>query len=94
MSNDLDIARKHFELGSKKFEEKLYSQAEKEFNSSLNFLPNRVSTLSKLILCKIQLKKFQECEELLSKIHKIDKEAACLLCLRTETSFIAIALLV
>ena len=74
MSNDLDIARKHFELGSKKFEEKLYSQAEQEFSSSLNFLPNRVSTLSKLILCKIQLKKFQECEKLLSKIQKIDKD--------------------
>ena len=31
MSNNLDIAKKHFEVGSKKLDPELYKEAEKQF---------------------------------------------------------------
>ena len=37
MSNNLEIAKKHFEIGSKKLDEELYKEAEQEFVSSLNY---------------------------------------------------------
>ena len=73
MSNNLDIAKKHFELGSKNLDSELFLEAEKQFTLSLNYLPNRVSTLSKLLLCKIQLKKYNDCEKLILNIDTIDK---------------------
>ena len=74
MSNNLDIAKKHFEVGSKKLDQELYKEAEKQFILSLNYLPDRISTLSKLLLCKIQLRKYDDCEKLLSQIELIDKD--------------------
>ncbi len=74
MSNNLEIAKKYFEIGSKKLDEELYKEAEQQFISSLNYLPDRISTLSKLLLCKIQLRKYDDCEKLLSQIELIDKD--------------------
>ena len=73
MSNNLEIAKKYFEIGSKKLDEELYEEAEQQFISSLNYLPDRVSTLAKLLLCKIQLRKYNDCEKLLAQIEVIDK---------------------
>ena len=74
MSNNLDIAKKYFEIGSKKLDDELYVEAEQQFILSLNYLPDRVSTLSKLLLCKIQLRKYNDCEKLLSQIGAIDND--------------------
>ena len=72
--NEILKAKKYFEIGSNKLDEELFEEAEQQFISSLNYLPDRISTLSKLLLCKIQLRKYDDCEKLLSQIEAIDKD--------------------
>ena len=74
MNSDFQLAKENFDKGSKSFNDGLYLEAEKYFNLSIKYLPDRVSTLSSLLIVKISLKKINECEEIISKINKIDKD--------------------
>ena len=74
MNSDFQLAKENFDKGSKSFNDGLYLEAERYFNLSLKYLPDRVSTLSSLLITKISLKKINECEEIISKINEIDKD--------------------
>jgi len=74
MNSDFQLAKENFDKGNKCFNEGLYLDAEEYFNLSLKYLPNRVSTLTSLLICKISLKKINECEEILSKINSVDPD--------------------
>ena len=74
MNSDFQLAKENFEKGTKCFNEGLYLEAENYFTQSLNILSNRVSTLSSLLICKIKLKKINECDDIIKKIDLIDPE--------------------
>ena len=74
MNSDFQLAKENFDKGSKSFNDGLYLEAEEYFNLSLKYLPDRVSTLSSLLISKISLKKINECGEIISKINAIDPD--------------------
>ena len=73
MNSDFQLAKENFDKGSKSFNDGLYLEAEEYFTLSLKHLPNRVSTLSSLLITKISLKKINECDEIISKINALDQ---------------------
>ena len=72
MNSNFQLAKENFDKGIINFNNELYLEAEKFFDLSLKYIPDRVSTLSNLLICKIKLKKIQECEDLLLKINFVD----------------------
>jgi len=72
MNDNFNIAKNFFETGEDFFLKKKYDEAEKNFNLSLKFLPDRVSTLINLGLCKIKLKDYDKCLEIINKIETLD----------------------
>ena len=74
MEKNIDLAKKFFISGDNKFEAGLFNEASEDFQKSLNYFPNRVSTLSKLLICKIQLKKYEECEKIIDIINSLDPD--------------------
>lgn len=72
MESNVKLAKENFEKGNKNFNDGLFFEAEKYFNLSLEHLPDRVSTLSSLMICKIKLKKLNECENIIEKINSLD----------------------
>ena len=74
MNSDFQLAKENFDKGTKSFNDGLYLEAEEYFNLSLKYLPDRVSTLSSLLISKISLKKINECDEIISKINAIDPD--------------------
>jgi len=72
MNDNFNIAKDYFEIGEEFFLKKKYDEAEKNFNLSLKFLPDRVSTLINLGLCKIKLKDYDKCLEIINKIETLD----------------------
>ena len=75
MNNNFNIAKNFFEQGEKLFSDKKYIEAEKNFNLSLRYLPNRSSTMINLGLCKIKLKKFDECLEIINSLKSLENES-------------------
>ena len=73
MNSDFQLAKENFDKGSKSFNDGLYLEAEEYFTLSLKHLPDRVSTLSSLLITKISLKKINECDEIISKINALDQ---------------------
>jgi len=74
VEKNIDLAKKFFISGDNKFEAGLFNEASEDFQKSLNYFPNRVSTLSKLLICKIQLKKYEECEKIIDIINSLDPD--------------------
>ena len=74
MDRAFRLAKENFDKGNVSFNKGLFSEAEIFFNLSLNYLPDRVSTLTALLICKIKLKKLNDCEKILSKIDLIDSK--------------------
>ncbi|WP_440696366.1 tetratricopeptide repeat protein [Candidatus Pelagibacter sp. HIMB109] len=72
MNDNFNIAKNFFETGEDFFLKKKYDEAEKNFNLSLKFLPDRVSTLINLGLCKIKLKEYNKCLEIINKIQTLN----------------------
>ncbi|RZO90399.1 MAG: tetratricopeptide repeat protein, partial [alpha proteobacterium HIMB114] len=72
MNDNFNIAKNFFETGEDFFLKKKYDEAEKNFNLSLKFLPDRVSTLINLGLCKIKLKEYDKCLEIINKIQTLN----------------------
>ena len=72
MNDNFNIAKDYFEIGEEFFLKKKYYEAEKNFNLSLKFLPDRVSTLINLGLCKIKLKDYDKCLEIINKIQLLN----------------------
>ena len=72
MNSNFQLAKANFDKGIVNFNNELYLEAEKFFDLSLKYIPDRVSTLANLLICKIKLKKIQECENLVSKINFVD----------------------
>jgi len=68
MNENFNIAKNFFEIGENLFSEKKYEEAEKNFNLSLKFLPHRSSSLINLGLCKIKLKKYNECLNIINQL--------------------------
>ena len=71
MNDNFKIAKNFFEIGEKYFSEKNFEEADKNFNLSLKYIPDRVSTLINLGLCKIKLKKFDECLAIINKLYSL-----------------------
>ena len=74
MENNIDLAKKFFLLGDSKFDKGLFEESSEYFQKSLNYLPNRLSTLSKLLICKIKLKKNEECINIIDQINSINPD--------------------
>ena len=74
MNSNFQLAKENFDKGIVNFNNELYLEAEKFFDLSLKYIPDRVSTLSNLLICKIKLKKMQECEDLVLKINFVDSK--------------------
>jgi ADP-heptose:LPS heptosyltransferase len=72
VENNTDLAKKYFLLGDNKFEKGLFNESCEYFERSLDHFPNRLSTLSKLLICKVKLKKFEESEKIINQINSID----------------------
>ena len=72
MNDNFNIAKNFFETGEDFFFKKKYDEAEKNFKLSLKFLPDRVSTLINLGLCKIKLKEYDKCLEIINKIQTLN----------------------
>jgi hypothetical protein len=59
MNSNFQLAKENFDKGIINFNNELYLEAENFFDLSLKFIPDRVTTLSNLLICKIKLKKIQ-----------------------------------
>jgi len=70
MINDFEKAKLNFQKGNNFFNKGFFNEAELYFETSLKFLPNRISTIVNLILCKLKLKKTNECAKLIEFIEK------------------------
>ena len=69
MENNIDLAKKYFLSGDSKFDKGLFKESSKDFQKSLDYFPNRLSTLSKLLICKIKLDQYEECEKIVTLIN-------------------------
>jgi len=69
-------AKEHFFLGLDHISKERWNDAEKELKISLDYIPNRVSTLTNLCATLIKLKKFQEASDLIEKTRTIDPQNA------------------
>ena len=74
MENNIDLAKKYFLSGDSKFDKGLFKESSKDFQKSLDYFPNRLSTLSKLLICKIKLDQYEECEKIVTLINSIDPD--------------------
>ena len=72
MEDNTELAKKYFLLGDIKFEKGLFKESCEDFERSLDYFPNRLSTLSKLLICKVKLKKYEESEKIIKQINSID----------------------
>jgi len=70
MNENFNLAKTFFEQGEINFAKEDFENAEKNFQTSLNLLPNRISTLINLGLTKIKLRKLIECNEIIKLIGK------------------------
>ncbi len=68
MQNNFDLAKMFFEKGEVNYANKDYVNAENNFQTSLNFLPNHIPSLINLGLTKIKLRKIKDCKEIIQKI--------------------------
>ena len=75
MSNNFELAKTFFEQGEANFAKQDFINAEKNFQTSLNLLPNRTSTLINLGLTKIKLRKINECEDIINTIERDGKNS-------------------
>jgi len=67
-------AKEHFLLALDHISKKSWDEAEKELQISLDYIPNRISTLTNLCATLIKQKKFQEASNLIKKARTIDPE--------------------
>ena len=73
--DNFELAKQHFMEGLRLLETKNLQGAELEFTQSLQFVPDRVSTLNNLSAIKLRLKKFGEAEELALKAIALDDKS-------------------
>jgi len=73
MNNNFELAKEFFYKGEENYSKKNFSYAEQNFLISLNFLPNKISTLINLGLTKLKLRKIDEAEEIICKINSLLK---------------------
>ena len=65
-------AKKFFEKAIENYKEKKFDLAEKNFEAASNLLPNRISILENLASIYFLNKKFEEAEQVLNKLDKIN----------------------
>ena len=65
-------AKKFFEKAIENYKEKKFDLAEKNFEAASNLLPNRISILENLVSIYFLNKKFEEAEQVLNKLDKLN----------------------
>jgi len=71
---DFESAKEHFVLALDHISRECWADAEKELKTSLELMPNRVSTRTNLCATLVKLKKFREARELIEETLAIDPE--------------------
>lgn len=72
----IEKAKSHFYEGLSAIAEEKWQKAEKELKKSLDYVPNRISTLTNLCAVLIKLKKFQEAKEFVTLAISADQNNA------------------